>query len=318
MFLPNNIEDIEILELIKSNAIDPSEVTQAHVDAFRRVHYHINRKKRYPAHGEQLDMQFHGTWDRYIKEIKDGWPKPAMASIRRLQKLNLKDPRKLFPGSDVLDLMTALTYGNFRNKSSSIVVVGSSVSLLGKSLGKQIDRYENVVRVNWYPTTKRFQEDIGSKEDIVVIKTSGGPNRETKRKLNTDRDKYHNCKMKPRKIWVANMMAGTIVNQATKDFMQECYNTTNFAGYGDMARGFAQRHGLSGFFTGTQAIVLAHLITGEPVDIVGFCGTSYDTYRHYYDSAAVSYKIHHGGDNEDEAIIKLLELGVIGRVLDLC
>jgi hypothetical protein len=317
MFLPDNFGDREIHNILRQYATHPEIVTAKHVHAFKAVHYAINRAKRYPSPQDQLDMMFHKTWDRYIMEIKEGWRKPTIREIRCLQDLQFNDPRELFQGTDVLDLMTVLCYGKFSNRSPS-VVIGSSPSLLGKGLGKDIDKYKHVIRVNWYPTTKKFQDDIGTREDVVVIKTSGGAGRESKLKLNLGRDSANKCKMHPAKIWVANMLAGSKINAGTLEYMQNCYNTNNFEGRGSQYKGFARKHNLGGAFTGTQAIVLAHLETGKSVDIVGFCSTSYDTYRHYYDAASVSYQINHHSSAEDNAIIKLLELGVISRVLDIC
>lgn len=317
MYISDSMTDDDILALLRVNAVTPRIIQQKHVDAFKAIHYAINREKRYPSQTEQFDLQFHGRWEKAIAEIKLAWPKPTVRDMRYLQDIDFRDPRKLFPGSDTLNLMTAICYGKFSNTSNA-VIVGSSCSLSGKKLGKQIDSYEKVVRVNWYPTTKKFIEDIGTRQDVVVIKSSAAKGRNSKLKLNKGRDAFHKSKMNPNEIWVANQASGVKLKGESLDYLRECYNTINHKAYGKLYKQFAGKHNIEGAFTGTQAIVITYLVTGKPVDIVGFCNTSYDKYRHYYDPESKSYDINHKQQKEESAIIYLMKIGVIGRILDIC
>lgn len=52
-------------------------------------------------------------------------------------------------------------------KNKSAVVVGSGASLLGKKLGSTIDKHDIVLRINRGIPYKRYQEDVGSRTDIV-------------------------------------------------------------------------------------------------------------------------------------------------------
>jgi hypothetical protein len=50
----------------------------------------------------------------------------------------------------------------------SVAIVGSSGSLKGKQLGREIDSHDTVIRFNRAPT-KTFEEDVGSKTTIRVV-----------------------------------------------------------------------------------------------------------------------------------------------------
>lgn len=45
-------------------------------ELFAMENYAELRRNLYASAGEQLDMQYHGTWDAHISEVKASFPKP--------------------------------------------------------------------------------------------------------------------------------------------------------------------------------------------------------------------------------------------------
>lgn len=48
------------------------------------------------------------------------------------------------------------------------IVIGNGSTLLGKGLGKEVDSYDRVIRLNEYKT-EGFEEDLGSKTDVHLV-----------------------------------------------------------------------------------------------------------------------------------------------------
>lgn len=51
---------------------------------------------------------------------------------------------------------------------TKVILVGSSDGLNGKSLGKTIDKFDKIIRFNWF-RTKGFEEDVGEKTTHWMI-----------------------------------------------------------------------------------------------------------------------------------------------------
>ena len=54
---------------------------------------------------------------------------------------------------------------------TKVILVGSSDGLNGKSLGKAIDKFDKIIRFNWFKT-KRYEEDVGEKTTHWMIGAS--------------------------------------------------------------------------------------------------------------------------------------------------
>ena len=178
----------------------------------------------------------------------------------------------------------------FRNKS--VIVVGNSPSLLGKKLGKFIDSYDIVVRINKFKLDG-YEKDVGSKCNAFHINESLHPNNFKKI-----------FKYLTNVVWMGTRNRKKFCKKF--GFFQWDYRI--------------QEYEKSGKYTsGLLAILHILKATGRPVHIVGIGGHSAPGY--YYDQSGTAIKKINDDMGKlhdfDKEQAKLKELKDSGMVIDI-
>jgi hypothetical protein len=69
-------------------------------------------------------------------------------------------------------ILSNTNYGRYL-KDKNVIIVGPDPRIIGKNLGKQIDDYDAVIRlnttINYIPFSKDLVRDIGSKTDVIYL-----------------------------------------------------------------------------------------------------------------------------------------------------
>ncbi|NJB66683.1 hypothetical protein GGQ74_000323 [Desulfobaculum xiamenense] len=65
-----------LAERMQGETFAPPELATTEVEAFKRAHYAMFREGAYGTWEQQLDMQYHGTWQAHMEAVKAAWPKP--------------------------------------------------------------------------------------------------------------------------------------------------------------------------------------------------------------------------------------------------
>lgn len=203
---------------------------------------------------------------------------------------------------------------------SKFVVVGSSASLLNVKLGENIDSYERIIRINWYPTNGEFKEHIGTREDIV-----GFPGIKLKLHIPSVKDRfemYPDTNMQPKEVWalVAKDMS-TELFKFCKSYFSCCNIKIQNNIINEIKETLAPKLFRSHCYSGVRSILAAYVESGNcPIDICGFYNST-DNYDYYFNT---KYKRSESEERIKSIVYKnrfiinhLKEQGIVGNELDL-
>lgn len=197
---------------------------------------------------------------------------------------------KIFLIIFIFVIIRLVTYNPFRDKS--VIVVGNSPRILGKNLGKIIDSYDIVVRINKFKIDG-YESDIGSKCNAIHVNES-----------------VHEKNFK--KIF-ENL--SNVLWMGTRNRKKFC-RKFGFLPWDHRIQEYEKK----GKFT-SGLLVILHILkmTGRPVHIVGIGGHSAPGY--YYDQTQDAIdKIKHDMDkfhhfDKEQKILK--DLKNSGKIFDI-
>lgn len=150
----------------------------------------------------------------------------------------------------LLDLNNNPVQINLNGKS---IIVGSSGKMLLKDFGDEIDKYENIIRINFSPTEK-YEKNVGSKTTIRFIRNNA------LRKLNKEIDIFLNDA--DITIFIGESRINKIVKKLDKNKIHLKINSK----YTDFFNSFFNRSLSSGFYT----VLISDLFSEQKIDLTGF------------------------------------------------
>ena len=182
-----------------------------------------------------------------------------------------------------------LFYNPFYDKS--VIVVGNSPTLLGKNLGKIIDSYDIVVRINKFQIDG-YEKDVGTKCNALHVNESLHPNN-----FRRIFEKF------PDILWMGTRNRNKFCQKY--GFSRFNWKIQEYEKYGKFTSGL---------------LVILHILkmTGRPVHVVGIGGHSepgyyYDQSDKIIDRINTDMKKLHDYDEEQKVLHELIHSGKILR-----